>query len=409
MIVTPTSPIDLADIRAARQRIRGRVHHTPCLESFRLSETTGCRLHCKLEYLQRTGSFKERGAANAIAQLDDAQRQRGIIAASAGNHALALAYHGRQAGVPVTVVMPQHAPLMKSATCRQLGANVVTFGQSFSQSQERAHELADRDGLTYVHGFDHPHIIAGQGTLALELLEEVPDVEVMVVPIGGGGLIAGMGIAVKALRPEVRLIGVEPAHMPSYAAAVDAGRPVRIDARPTLADGLAVGCMGALTFDICRTVVDEVVAVNEAELSLAVLRLMEQEKAVVEGAGAAPLAAILGPLRETVQGKAVAIPLCGGNIDPTVLSRVIQHGLAHDGRLHRLTVEISDRVGGLNVFTALLAKAGASINEITHDRTFAGPDPSRVQVHAVIQTHDRPHFEAVIQQLQDANITVTRA
>lgn len=391
-------------IKAARARIADAVAVTPCAESIALSELTGCRVFCKLEYLQRTGSFKERGAANALAQLDEDRRRRGVVAASAGNHALALACHGQRLRIPVTVVMPRFAPLIKAATCRKLGATVISCGESFSDARTRADELVRERGFTYIHGYDDPDVIAGQGTLGLEILEQVPEVDAVIVPVGGGGLIAGVATAVKARRPDVKVIGVEPARMPSYAAALAEGRPVAIAPMPTLADGLAVGLVGTNAFAASRSLVDQLVHVEEADLALAVLRLLELEKAVVEGAGAASLAAILGGKLESLRGRTVVLPLCGGNIDPLTLHRVIEHGLAADGRLHQLQVQISDRPGGLADLTRVLADAGASVQDIRHDRVFAGPDVARVRVQMLIETRDRAHFDELCLQLQAHNL-----
>ncbi len=392
-------PITLDAIEAARLRIADAVVMSPCGESFALSQLVGCRLFCKLDYLQRTGSFKERGAANALMLLDPALHSRGVVAASAGNHALALAYHGQRLGIPVTVVMPQYAPLIKVETCRRFGASVVNHGESFVEARDHAERLVAQRGLTYVHGYDDPHVIAGQGTLGLEILEQVPELEAVVVPVGGAGLIAGMAVAIKALRPSVQVIGVEAARMPTYTASLEAGHPVLIEPQLTLADGLAVGRVGRNAFAASRGLIDRVVTVDEGELSLAVLRLLEMEKAVVEGAAAAPLAALMSGRLPELAGKVVAIPLCGGNIDPFTLHRVIEYGMAVDGRLHRFTVAISDRPGGLAQLTRIIADAGASIQEIRHDRMFAGPDVARVQVHIVIETRNSEHYQQMMARL----------
>ena len=387
-------------IEAARLRIAGMVAMTPCPESIALSELTGCRVFCKLEYLQRTGSFKERGAANALAQLGDKQRHRGVVAASAGNHALALAYHGAKLHIPVTVVMPRFAPLIKAATCRRLGANVVSHGDSFVEARRRADQLVAEQGLTYVHGYDDPHVIEGQGTLGLEVLDQVPQFDAIIVPLGGAGLMAGVATAIKASHPQVRVIGVEAARMPSYSAALEVGRPVMVEAQSTLADGLAVGRVGDNAFAASRDLMDRVVQADESELALAILRLVELEKAVVEGAGASPFAALLSGQLDDLRGKTVVLPLCGGNIDPLTLHRVIDHGLAIDGRLHALHIQISDRPGGLAQLTRAFAESGASINDIRHDRIFAGPDVARVRAQVVIETRDAEHYREVCQCLK---------
>lgn len=396
--------LTLADVEAARRRIASGVPVTPCSESVPLSELCGARIHCKLDSLQRTGSFKERGARNALLLLDAERRARGVIAASAGNHALGLAYHGGLLGIPVTVVMPVNAPLIKVATCRRLGARVILQGEDFGAAREHADEVAAREGLTYVHGFDDPAVIAGQGTVGLEILNQVPDVEAIVLPVGGGGLIAGVSLAVKSLRPEVRIYGVEAAHAPSFTAALAAGEPVAVEVQPTLADGLAVGRVGDLAFATARERVDAMTTVDEEALALAVFRLMEVEKTVVEGAGAAPLAALLRHRFPDLSGKRVVLVLAGGNIDLTILDRVIEVGLVADGRLCRFTVVISDRPGGLATLASLIASTGASIKDIAHDRTFSGPDVSRVRAICVVETSDRDHIRRLFDAIRAAGI-----
>ncbi len=398
--------ITLDDIIEAQTRIRGGVAKTPCPESIPLSELTGCRVYCKLDYLQRTGSFKERGARNALLRLTPEQRSIGVVTQSAGNHALGLAYHGQLLGIPVTVVMPQFAPIIKSSTCRRLGANVIAHGDSFLEAREHALKLASEKRLTYIHGFDNPDIIAGQGTIGLEILEQVPEVEAIIAPVGGGGLLAGLACAVRAMRPEVKLYGVEAANMPSYHAALQANEPVTVAATATLADGLAVGRVGALPFTMIRELVDEVVLANEEQLSLAVLRLVELEKAVVEGAAAAPLAALMSHQFSQLRGKTVVLTLCGGNIDPVVLGRVIEKGLAADGRLARFTATISDRPGGLAAFAQIVSQVGASIKQIIHDREFSGPSIAHVDVQCTVETADREHLQRLFAALNAAGFKV---
>lgn len=396
----------LADIEAARRRIAGGVVHTPCNESIALSSLTGARVYCKRDYLQATGSFKERGARNSLLLLDGARRARGVIAASAGNHALGLAYHGQQLCVPVTVVMPLNAPLIKVATCRRFGARVVLQGETFEEARAHADVLMQREGLTYVHGFDDPAVIAGQGTVALEILEQVPATEAIVVPVGGAGLLAGIAVAVKAVRPDIRILGVEAAHAASFSAALAAGRPVTVETRPTLADGLAVARVGQLAFELARTRIDAMTTVDEEALALAVFRLMELEKCVVEGAAAAALAALLTQRFDDLAGKRVVLVLAGGNIDLTILDRIIEVGLVAQGRLCRFTAVISDRPGGLAKLAAVVASTGASIKEITHDRIFSGPDVSRVRVVCVAETTDHDHIERLHQALRNGGVDI---
>ena len=405
--VQPAADVRFEDILAARERIAGGVFVTPCVESPALSAITGAEVHVKLEYEQRTGSFKERGACNALMQLGPEERARGVIAASAGNHALALAWHGKRLGIPVTVVMPVHAPMVKQRRCAELGARVLNAGDTIADARMRADELVAAERLTYVNGFNDHAIVAGQGTVGLEILEQVPSVEAIVVPVGGGGLIAGLALATKTLRPAVRVVGVEPERCASYAAALAAGRPVRVESGPTLADGLAVPEVGARSFEIARTRVDEVVTVTEDAIALAILRLAELEKGVVEGAGAAPLAAFLAGKLPGLRGKRVVLVLCGGNIDPLVFSRVIEHGLAVDGRLVKFTAIISDRPGGLADLAATLAKAGASVQQIHHERTFGEADVSTVMVQCVVEVRDRVHAESLYGALEARGVRVT--
>jgi threonine dehydratase len=398
--------LTLADIEAARARIRGGIYESPCVESIPLSQLTGAHIYCKLDYLQRTGSFKERGARNALLQLSAEQRARGVIAASAGNHALGVAYHSALLGIPVTVVMPKFAPLIKVSNCRQLGATVVLRGSDLSEARVEAEAIAARERLTFIHPFDNEHVIAGQGTIALEILEQAPDVQAIVAPVGGGGLLAGIGTVVEARKPDVRVIGVEPAHAACLTAALAAGHPVPVTLSSTLADGLAVAQAGAFAFDVLRRVVDQVVTVDEATIALAVLRLIELEKSVVEGAGAAPLAAFLAGKLDTLRGRNVVLVLCGGNIDLTILDRVIEIGLVADGRLSRFTVSISDRPGGLARLAEVIASTGASIKEIVHDRAFSGPDLSEVRVVCVVETTGHDHVAALHRALAGAKVAI---
>ena len=390
-----TGVVTLADVRAAGDRIAGRVLRSPCPRSIPLSELVGAEVFCKLDLLQRTGSFKERGAANALLQLDAAARARGVVAASAGNHALGLSYHGRLLGIPVTVVMPRFAPLVKVSTCRRLGARVILEGETFDDARRVAGEIAARDGLDRIHGFDDPRVIAGQGTMGLEILDDLPDVDAIVVPTGGAGLLAGVGVAVKSLRPEIRLVAVETAAAPSFSASLAAGRPVAVPIRPTLADGLAVGRVGDLPFALAAPLVDRVVTVDEAEVSLAVLRLLELEKTVVEGAAATALAAVLGDRCPELAGQRIVLLLCGGNIDLTILDRVIDHGLVADGRRWRFTARISDRPGGIARLTAAIAQAGASVREVVHDRAFSGADVFSTAVEVTVETAGHEHVAAL--------------
>jgi len=384
--------ITFKDIEAARDRIAGAVFYSPCPPSIPLSEITGTEIFCKLDNLQRTGSFKERGARNALAQLSDDQKKRGVTAASAGNHAQALAYQGRLLGIPATVVMPQYAPLIKISNCRNLGANVVLHGHDFAEAKAHAHALAKEKGFAYVDGYDDPAIITGQGTMGIEILDQVKDPDAVIVPVGGGGLIAGVSLAIKSLRPQTKVIAVEGENVASFSAAMRSGKPTQITMQPTLADGLAIPQVGANAFALARDHVDQVVTVNEDQIAIAILRLVELEKTVVEGAAATPLAAALFGKLPDLAGKPVVLLLCGGNIDPNILSRVIERGLVADGRLCRFTAVISDRPGGLAVLSRQIAATGASIKQIVHERAFATSDLSTVNVLCTVETRNHEHF-----------------
>jgi threonine dehydratase len=395
--------VSIDDLRAARHRIGDAIVRSPCPRSLQLGTLCGSRIFCKLDSLQMTGSFKERGARNKLLTLGQAQRAAGVVASSAGNHALGLAYHGKLLGVPVTVVMPKWAPLIKVGNCRGFGAEVVIHGETYDDARAHALELAGRRGLTYVHGFDDPDIIAGQGTLGLEILEDVPDLDAVIVPVGGGGLIAGIGTAIKALRPQAQVIGVESANAPTMHESLRRGELTRVATRPTLADGLAIAQAGALCLEIAKRVVDRMVLVDEAQIATAVLRLLELEKAVVEGAGAVPLAAAMR--RDLgLEGKTVVLVLCGGNIDVTVIARIIERGLAVDGRLCRIQAQISDRPGSLAALLALLAEHGASISQVMHDRAFGPTDVARVSVQIVMETRDHAHIGELHAALRGAGI-----
>jgi threonine dehydratase len=389
------------EIISAKSRIAGGINVTPCSPSPILSSLFQCEVFNKMEYLQETGSFKERGARNALLQLDDNQRKRGVVAASAGNHALALAYHGKLLGIPVRVVMPIIAPLVKQERCRQFGAQVELFGANIGEAKHRADEYVERDGMTYVHGFDGLEVIAGAGTVGLEILDQIPDVDAIIVPVGGAGLIAGLSLAVKTLKPSVEVIGVEPEYCSSYLAACEAGEPVQIDMGDTLGDGLAVPKVGGNAFELARQYVDQVVTVNEQDIALAILRLVEIEKGVVEGAGAAPLAAMIAGKVSHLQGKKVVLVLCGGNIDPSILGRVINYGLRCDWRLVRFRTVISDRPGGLEKLTKSIAEMKASVKQISHERTFGQPNFSKVTVACICETRDQNHADALIAHLNE--------
>ncbi len=397
--------VTLADIQAAATRIAPVIYRSPCRHSAILSELTGFQVVCKLDLFQRTGSFKERGAANALRLLADFHHKNdtttnGVIAASAGNHALALAYHASLLSIPATVVMPTTAPLIKISNCRRLGANVIVHGNSFADARQHADQLAAQNDLTYLHGFDDPAVIAGQGTVALELLDDEPDLDAIVVPVGGGGLIAGIATAVKSINSHIQIIGVEPQNANCAAAALEHGEPITTPPQPTLADGLAVPRVGDNCFPLIQQYVDRMITVDEPAIASAVLSLVEHTKFVAEGAAATTLAALNTGRLDDLKNKRVALLLCGGNIDPNLLTRVIELGLVADHRLARFTVTISDRPGGLMQFTSAVAKVGGNVQQITHERAFAGADVSRTRITCTVETRGADHLEQLCAHLR---------
>ena len=409
----PDVDISLSEITAAAYRIKDAVVQTTCAESLRLSELFGAHVYTKAEYQQRTGSFKERGAANVIAQLTDEQRRRGVVAASAGNHALALAYHGPKSQVPVSVVMPTVAPLTKVTNCRAFGARVFQEGHHLLESREVAARDPRFSDMLYVNGYDDPGIIAGQGTIGLEMMHQVPNLDAVIVPVGGGGLIAGVALAVKALNPRCEVIGIEPRRCASWTAALEAGHPVPVDSsKATLADGLAVTTVGENAFRLGRDLVDEVLMVGEGSIALAVLRLLELERTVVEGGGATAIAGFLehggdGGALARLRGKRVGAILCGGNIDMPVLGKVIERGLAADGRIHRFVARVSDRPGGIAHLTGLIADTGASVKDLYHERAGLADDFAMVSITVWMETRDAKHAEEVARVLEEEGISLS--
>lgn len=404
---TENTVLNLADITRAHFRIKDHIVVTPFEVSRKLSELFGATIYCKLEFKQATGSFKERGAANVILQLDETQRKNGVIAASAGNHALALARHGPKSGVPVTVIMPVVAPLTKVSNCRDMGARVIVQGNHLLESRTIANKLIEEEGLTYVNGYDDPAILAGQGTIGLEMLEKVPDLDAVVVPIGGGGLIAGVATAVKQINPNCKVIGVEPERCASWEAAVAAGSPASVEATATLADGLAVTTVGENAFNCARNLVDKVVLVSESSIALSILRLLELESYVVEGGGATAIAGFIDGKLDELSGKKVGVILCGGNIDIPVLGRVIERGLTADGRIHRFTATVSDRPGGIAHLTECIARHGASVKDLQHERASVLQDVAVVAITVAVETRDRAHAEELKRGLEAEGLDVS--
>jgi threonine dehydratase len=403
---TATLPIGLGDVRAARERIGDVVIDTPCPRALSLDDVAPCRLHLKLENLQRTGSFKDRGSLNRLLDLDASERTKGVVTASAGNHAQAVAYHTQRLGIPCTVVMPERAPLVKVTRTRAFGAKVIQHGDVLDDSAVEARRLVREEGLTMVHPFDDPRVIAGQGTMGLEILEQVPDVDTIVVPIGGGGMISGIAIAARALRPSVRIVGVEVEAAPSARASRDAGEIVKITSSDTIADGIATKRVGDHTFPIIEALVDDLVVVGEEETARAVLMLLERQRLVVEGGGAVGLAAIITGQIPVRSDETVALVLSGGNIDINRVARIIDRGLVFDGRLARLMVRVPDRPGSLAQLTRIVARCGASVQEIVHRRSFADISVGNVGIVVHIETRDRDHVAEVTAALEAEGLAV---
>jgi len=397
--------VTLADVEAARARLRGVIHETPCAFSQSLSDLTGARVFVKLENLQMTGSFKERGAANVLLQLPPAERKRGVVTASAGNHGLAVVFHAARLGVGAVIVMPEWAPLTKVTAARRHGAEVVLHGENYDEAYARAREVEAERGLVFVHPFDDPRVIAGQGTIGLELVAQVPDLEAVLVPVGGGGLAAGIGVAVKAGKPGAEVIGVQADEIAAMKAAWASGERLTVPPGPTIADGIAVRRAGEHTLALCRRWVDQIVSVSEEEIANAILLLLEIEKTVVEGAGAVPLAALVNK-KVALAGKTVALVLTGGNIDVNLVSRIIERGLVKDGRLVRLAVMLRDRPGQLARLTALVAEMRANVLHILHDRAFSRARLGETEVELTLETSGREQIEAVKRHLTGAGYAV---
>ncbi len=397
--------ITLRDIEEARRRLGDSIFATPCARSETFSQLCGCTTFFKLENLQMTGSFKERGALNRLLTLSPAEKERGVIAASAGNHAQGVAYHARRLGIAATIVMPEHTPLIKVTSTRRYGAVVVLHGASYDDAYAEARRLEGAGGMVFVHPFDDPLVIAGQGTLGLELIEQNPYLDVVVVPVGGGGLISGVATVFKEVNPKVRIIGVQTEALPSMKAARDAGALLTLDPAHTLADGIAVKRPGSLTFEIVRAKVDDVVLVDEEEIANAVQLLLEIEKTVVEGAAACTLAAVIHR-KIDVSGKKVAMVLSGGNIDINMLGRIIERGLVKDGRLVRLRAMLLDRPGSLSRFLAQVAEKGANVMDIRHERSFADAAVGETEVELTAETRGREHIDELVRHLRGAGYAV---
>jgi threonine dehydratase len=396
--------LSIEAIRAAAARIEGAIERTPFLPSHTLSRLTGCKLHLKFENLQFTASFKERGALNKLASLSASERKRGVVAMSAGNHAQAVAYHAARLGIPAVIVMPKGSPNTKIKNTQVHGAKVELEGESLTEAAAHAHALAKRDNLVFVHPYEDPHVMAGQGTVGLEMLQAVPDLDILVVPVGGGGLLSGVATAARALNPKIKLYGVESQTYPSMHQRL-AGQPVKVGG-DTIAEGIAVKDVGDTAFAIIRKEVEEVLVVQEETIERAIVALIEIEKTVAEGAGAAALAALLEHPQHFT-GKRVGIPISGGNIDSRVLASVLMRGLVRDARLVRLRVTMPDVSGSLAKITQMIADAGGNIVEVLHQRIFGTASVRSPEVEFLVETRDREHTQVLVRSLQAKGISVS--
>jgi threonine dehydratase len=399
--------IQLSDIQAALARIRNDIRVSPCTHSETLSTLTHNSIFLKLDNQQRTGAFKERGALNKLLILNEDERSRGVIAASAGNHAQGVAYHAGKLGIRARIFMPLPTPLTKVSATRNYGAEVILHGTNYDEAYEKALESGQQDRLTFIHAFDDNAVIAGQGTLGLEILQQHSDIEAIIAPIGGGGLIGGIACAVKETNPVVKIFGVQPAKIPSMKAAVEAGKPVTLDSAKTIADGIAVRRAGDRTLPLVQKYVDEIVTVEEEEIANAILLLLEHEKTLAEGAGAAAIAAVLNR-KLPLAGKRLAVLVCGGNIDVTLLSRIIERGLVKDGRLVRLRVHLPDYPGALHRLTGILADHRANIVETAYDRAYHGVNLGDTAIDITMETRGPDHIAELIAALVSAGYTHER-
>jgi threonine dehydratase len=402
-----TPAVSLAEIRTAMDRIRDSIYLSPCARSEYFSQLTGNSVYLKLDNLQRTGAFKERGALNKLLTLTAEERSRGVIAASAGNHAQGVAYHAGRHGIRAEICMPLTTPLIKVSATKSYGAEVILHGANYDEACEEAVRRSQQFGMTFVHPFDDEVVIAGQGTMGLEILQQVPDIESVIAPIGGGGLIAGVACAVKETNPQVRVIGVQPARLPSMKVAIAEGKPVTLSPAATIADGIAVRRAGEKTLPLIQKYVDDIVTVDEEEIANAILLLLEREKTLAEGAGAAAIAALIN--RKTpLTGKKVAVLVCGGNIDVSLLSRIMERGLVKDGRLVRLRVHLPDYPGALHRLTGILAQHRANIVETAYDRAYYGVNLGDTAIDITMETRGPDHIVELLSALSASGYTHER-
>lgn len=391
--------ITFVDVEEARERIQNQIYLSPFPYSETISQLAGNRVFFKLENLQMTGSFKERGALNRLLTLSPDEAKRGVIAASAGNHGMAVAFHSQRLKIAATIVMPLHAPLIKVSRVRQYGAQTVLYGTDYDAAFAEARRLAQQKGLTFVHGFDDPWVVAGQGTIGLEIYEQNPDLNAVVVPVGGGGLIGGVALVLKTLHPKIRIVGVQAEVIPSMKVALEKGGPIRLPPAMTMADGIAVREVGRAPFALAKRYVDEIVTVSEGEIANAVLLLLETEKTVAEGAAAAPLAAVINK-KIGLSNSNIGMIISGGNIDMNLISRIIEKGLIQDGRLCRLSVVISDRPGALARLAQQIADLQANVLQIGQSRGFGQVAIGETEVELILETTGPDHIQRLCEGLQ---------
>jgi threonine dehydratase len=399
--------VTLKMVQEAQGRLKGIAQHTGLSYTNSVSKVADCKVYLKLENLQSTGSFKLRGAFNKVASLTPEERDKGVIAASAGNHAQGVALAASAYGCQSTICMPKHAPLMKVTATRGYGANVVLYGDFFDEAAEKAVELTKQHGYTFVHPFNDPDVIAGQGTIALEIIQDLPDVDVIVAPIGGGGLISGLAVAAKSVNPKIKIIGVQTANMPSMKESIEQGHIITYNGKATLADGIAVKTPGDLTYEICKKYVDDIVTVDETDIATAILLLIERVKTVAEGAGAVPVAALMSGKISGIHNKKVAALVSGGNIDLNNMTRVINSGLIRSWRKVFFETVIPDKPGELVKLMSIIAESNANVLSITHERSQHGISIGNTAVSFELETANEKHVEQLMEILKEHQYHVT--
>ena len=399
--------ITIEDIKEARELIKDQIIKTPCTYSSTLSEMVDCKVYLKLENLQLTGAYKVRGALNRLSRLSDSEKSKGVIASSAGNHAQGVALAAKKLGIKATIVMPETTPLSKIQGTKKFGANVILHGMYYDEAYAKALEIQKENDYTFIHPFNDNHIIAGQGTIGLELNETHPDLDVLIVPIGGGGLISGISVALKTLNPKIKIIGVEAEQMAAMKASIDAGKIVEISKAKTIADGIAVTTVKENTFDIVSKYVDEIVTVSEVEMAHSIMMLLEAEKVLVEGAGAAAFAALVHGKIKDIKNKKIGVIVSGGNIDINFLSKVLERGLSVGGRLSTLKVIVPDSPGIISEISTIVAEHGANIMDIYHNRTFSNTHLGETAVHVTLETKGHSHIKEIVTAIKDIGLIVT--